>query len=168
MSETIHTRQPGFILRTAEEKDTTLILYYIKSLAAYEKLSTQVEATEESLRRSIFELKRAEAVIAEFEGQPVGYMLFFYNYSTFHGKAGIYVEDIYVEPNMRGRGFGKIMFAYLAWLTEERECARLEWACLNWNKPSIGFYTGLGAIPMDEWKVYRLHRDSLHKLAEEF
>lgn len=168
MSQTIKTKLPGFTLRFAQENDTALILYFIKSLAAYENLLDQVEATEESLKRSIFEQKRAEVMIAEFEGKPVGYMLFFYNYSTFRGKAGIYVEDIFVEPAMRGKGFGKAMFACLARLTEERDCARLEWACLDWNKPSIEFYKSLGAIPMDEWTIYRLQRESLSKLANQF
>ena len=168
MSQTVTTKLPGFTLRFAQEKDTALILYFIKSLAAYENLPDQVEATEEGLKRSIFEQKRAEVIIAEYEGKPVGYMLFFYNYSTFCGKAGIYVEDIFVEPAMRGKGFGKAMFAYLAKLTEERDCARLEWACLDWNKPSIDFYKGMGAIPMDEWTIYRLQKEALSALAKKF
>ena len=167
MSEAVATAVEGFMLRGAEEKDVPLILSLIKELAAYESLLDQVEATEETLMDSLFQRKVAEAVIGEYHGTPVGYILFFYNFSTFTGKPGIYLEDLYVKPELRRKGMGKAMLSYLAKLSIDRDCSRFEWACLDWNTPSIGFYKSLGAVPMDQWTVYRLTGKEREKLAEQ-
>lgn len=158
----------NFKIRPAENRDTPLILGFIKELAEYEKMPDQVTATEEGLRESIFERKIAEVVIAEHSGTPAGFALFFYNYSTFQGMPGIYLEDLYVKPEFRGLGYGKRLLAYLARLALERRCGRLVWSCLDWNKPSIGFYKSLGAECLDEWTSYRLSGRTLEKLASEF
>lgn len=152
--------------RSAEESDLGLILTFIKALAAYEKMSDQVVATEETLREWIFEKQRAEVIFAVADGREVGYALFFYNFSTFLGRAGLYLEDLFVLPECRGRGYGKKMLQELARITVDRGCGRLEWACLDWNEPSIGFYLSLKAEPMDDWTVYRLAGSDLQKLAE--
>ncbi|PNT91098.1 GNAT family N-acetyltransferase [Clostridium thermosuccinogenes] len=162
------TRIDGFKLRFAEEKDVGILLEMIKELAVYEKLLDEVTATEEILKDSLFHRKVAEAVIAEYEDKPVGYIIFFHNFSTFTGRPGIYLEDLYVRPEMRGKGLGKIMLAFLAKLAVERKCARFEWVCLDWNTPSIGFYKRMGAVPMDEWTIYRLTGSKLSELADEF
>jgi len=159
------TRNSKFQLRFAEEKDVSLILSLIKELAEYEKLLHEVVTTEEILKESLFERKVAEVIIVEYEGNPIGYALFFYNFSTFLGRPGIYLEDLYVKHEMRGMGLGKIMLSYLAKLTVERKCGRLEWACLDWNKPSIKFYEKLGAVPMKDWTVFRLCNNALDRLA---
>jgi len=153
-------------IRTATETDVPLILEFIKALAAYERLADRVVATEETIRRTLFGLPRfAEILIAESDGEPVGFALFFHNYSTFLAQPGIYLEDLFVKPEARGRGFGKALLARLASIAKSRNCGRLEWAVLNWNQPSIDFYERLGAKPMDEWKVYRLTGDALDSLA---
>lgn len=152
--------------RAAEESDIGLILAFIKALAAYENMSDQVIATEESLREWIFEKQKAEVIFAVADGREVGYALFFHNFSTFVGKAGLYLEDLFVLPECRGKGYGKKLLQELARITVERGCGRLEWACLDWNKPSIGFYLSLKAEPMDEWTVYRLAGAELNSLAE--
>jgi GNAT superfamily N-acetyltransferase len=162
------TKLDKFQLRFAEEKDIPVILKFIKELAIYENLLDQVTANEEILLESLFKRKVAEVIIAEYEGEAVGYALFFYNFSTFLGRPGIYLEDLYVTPEMRGKGFGKIILSYLAKLVVERDCGRLEWACLDWNEPSIKFYKGLGAISMEDWSVYRLTGEALESLAENF
>jgi GNAT superfamily N-acetyltransferase len=164
----IDTKLEGFQLRFAEDKDTALILGFIRELAAYEKMSDDVIATEEVLRESLFERRAAEVVIGEYEGNPAGFALFFHNFSTFLGRPGIYLEDLYVRPEMRGKGLGKIMLSFLARLTVERKCGRLEWACLDWNEPSIRFYKNLGAVPMDEWTVYRVSDRALEELSLTF
>jgi len=161
-------RMDGFKLRFAEEKDIGILLEMIKELAVYEKLLDEVTATEETLKESLFIRKVAEAVIAEYEDKPIGYIIFFHNFSTFTGRPGLYLEDLYVRPEMRGRGFGKTMLSFLAKLAVERKCARVEWACLDWNTHSIGFYKRMGAVPMDEWTVYRLAGSKLNELADEF
>ncbi|MGM0395727.1 MAG: N-acetyltransferase family protein [Bacillota bacterium] len=168
MSKTIETRIEDVTLRLAKEEDISLILGFIKELADYEKLLHEVVATEEILRESLFERKAAEVVIAEYKGEPVGFALFFHNFSTFLGRPGLYLEDLYVRPQMRGRGIGKLLLAYLAKLALERGCGRFEWWCLDWNKSSIDFYKSIGAIPMDEWTVYRVCDQALTDLAEEF
>lgn len=168
MYNIINTKIDDFKLRFAEEKDVPTILGFIKELAEYEKLSHEVVATEEILKNSLFNLKVAEVVIGEYNNKPIGFILFFHNFSTFKGRPGIYLEDLYIQPDMRGRGFGKMFLAFLAKLAIERECARLEWACLDWNEPSIKFYKSLGAIPMDEWTVYRVHNQELSNLAKAF
>lgn len=153
-------------IRFSEEKDVPLILNFIKQLAAYENMEEQVVATEEILKQSLFEKKSAEVIIAEYEGKPVGFALFFHNFSTFLGRHGIYLEDLFVLPEMRGRGFGKEILSFLAALAVERKCGRLEWACLNWNEPSIKFYKKMEAVPMDEWTVYRVSGEGLNKLSQ--
>lgn len=139
---------------------------FIRALAEYEKLSHEVVATEADIHAGLFGPKRvAECAIAEWEGAPAGFALFFHNYSTFAGKPGIYLEDLFVLPELRGNGIGKVLLAHLAKLARERGCARLEWAVLDWNAPSIAFYQSLGARPMDDWTVYRLTGDALSRLA---
>ena len=153
-------------IRPAEEKDCGIILEFIRGLAEYERMSDQVVATEELLREWIFEKKKAEVLIACEGEKPVGFALFFHNLSTFLGRAGIYLEDLFVFPEYRGRGYGRALLKRLAQITVERGCGRLEWACLDWNKPSIDFYLSLGAVPMEEWTVYRLTGDTLNAMAE--
>ena len=152
--------------RFATEQDTALILDFIKSLAEYEKMSDQVVADEKLLREWIFEKKKAEVIFALDGGKEVGFALFFHNFSTFLGRSGIYLEDLFVMPEYRGRGHGKALIRELARITVERGCGRLEWCCLDWNKPSIDFYLSLGAKPMDEWTIYRLCGDALEGFAE--
>ncbi|GAB6108178.1 N-acetyltransferase family protein [Fusibacter bizertensis] len=156
----------GFEIRFAVKADVPLILNYIKELADYEQLLHEVVATEAILEASLFEKKQAEVIIAEFMGEPVGFALFFHNFSTFLGKANLYLEDLYVTPAMRGKGFGKIMLAYLGKIAVERGCGRLDWWCLDWNKTSIAFYKEMGAVPMDEWTVYRVEGAQLIALAK--
>ncbi|MDR3542099.1 MAG: GNAT family N-acetyltransferase [Desulfosporosinus sp.] len=168
MKSIIDTELRDFKLRFAELSDVSLILEFIKALAEYEKMSQAVIATEEVLRESLFERKIAEVIIGEYQNQPVCFALFFYNFSTFLGKPGIYLEDLFIKPEMRGNGMGKIMLSFLAKLAIERKCGRLEWWCLDWNEPSIKFYKNMGAIPMDEWTVYRVSDDELIKLASKF
>ena len=153
-------------IRPAEEKDCGIILDFIRGLAEYERMSDQVVATEELLREWIFEKKKAEVLFACEGEKPVGFALFFHNFSTFLGRAGIYLEDLFVFPEYRGRGNGRALLKRLAQITVERGCGRLEWACLDWNKPSIDFYLSLGAVPMEEWTVYRLTGDTLNAMAE--
>ena len=153
-------------IRPAEEKDCGIILDFIRGLAEYERMSDQVVATEELLREWIFVKKKAEVLIACEGEKPVGFALFFHNFSTFLGRAGIYLEDLFVFPEYRGRGYGRALLKRLAQITVERGCGRLEWACLDWNKPSIDFYLSLGAVPMEEWTVYRLTGDTLNAMAE--
>ena len=150
--------------RFATEQDTALIIEFIRGLAEYEKMTDDMIATEELLREWIFERKRAEVIFALEDGKEVGFALFFHNFSTFLGRAGIYLEDLFVLPEYRGRGHGKALICELARITVERECGRLEWCCLDWNKPSIDFYLSLGAIQMNEWTTYRLTGESLNNL----
>ena len=153
--------------RFAEERDTPLILEFIRELADYERLLDQVVADEATLRDQLFEKRRAEVLFALEDGAEVGFALFFHNFSTFLGRRGLYLEDLYVRPEHRGKGYGKALFRQLAAIAEERGCGRLEWWCLDWNRPSIDFYKSLGAEPMDEWTVYRLTGDTLKNLAAE-
>lgn len=153
-------------IRIAVEKDVPTILGFIKELAEYEKMSDDVVATEELLKKNIFEKKLAEVIIAEYDGKPVGFALFFHNFSTFLGKSGIYLEDLYVQTSMRNKGIGKILLSHLAKIAVERDCGRLEWSCLNWNEPSIAFYKEQGAKAMDEWSVYRVTGKELLDLSE--
>lgn len=152
--------------RFAQPEDSGIILNFIKELATYEHMLDEVIATEELLREWIFEKKKAEVIFALEDGKEVGFALFFHNFSTFLGRAGIYLEDLFVLPEYRGKGYGKGLLKQLAKITVERGCGRLEWACLDWNKPSIDFYLSLGAKAMDEWTVYRLTGDTLKKMAE--
>ena len=153
-------------IRFANENDVALILDFIKDLAEYEKMSDQVVADEALLREWIFEKKKAEVIFAMEDGKEVGFALFFHNFSTFLGRAGIYLEDLYVKPEYRGHGHGKALIKKLAAIACERGCGRLEWSCLDWNTPSIDFYISLGAKQMNEWTVYRFSGDNLHALAE--
>ena len=155
-----------FAIRYANEKDCALILEFIKGLADYEKMSDEVVATEQLLREWIFEKKKAEVIFACENGKEVGFALFFHNFSTFLGRAGIYLEDLYVMPEYRKRGYGKALLKKLASIAVERGCGRLEWSCLDWNKPSIDFYLSLGAVPMSDWTVYRVTGDTLKTLAK--
>jgi len=150
-----------FKIRFATAEDTALILRFIKGIAEYEKLLHEVEATEDILRDSLFVKKQAEVIIAEWKDIPVGFALFFHNFSTFTGKAGLYLEDLFVWPEYRGKGFGKALFTKLAEIAQERNCPRYEWICLDWNKPSIDFYLSMGAKAMDEWTVYRLEGEKI-------
>jgi GNAT superfamily N-acetyltransferase len=169
MPELIATKVAGLTLRFAGEEDVALIFDFIKQLAVYEKMSDQVVADEELLRKSLFGGQRvAEVVIAELDGNPVGFALFFHNFSTFLGRHGLYLEDLFVLPEFRGRGIGKALLVFLAKLAVERGCGRFEWSVLDWNKPAIDFYLNLGAVAMDEWTVYRLTGETLENLAREF
>lgn len=142
------------------------ILEFIRALAAYEKMSDEVVATEELLREWIFEKKKAEVLFACEDGKEVGFALFFHNFSTFLGRAGIYLEDLFVLPEYRGKGYGTGLLMKLAQIAVERGCGRLEWWCLDWNQPSIDLYRSLGAEMMDEWTTYRLTGETLEKMAQ--
>jgi GNAT superfamily N-acetyltransferase len=153
-------------IRAATEADVPLILQFIRDLATYEKLAHKVIATEAALRLSLFGNPRfAEVIFASVDGVEVGFALFFHNYSTFLGQPGIYLEDLFVKPEMRGRGVGKVLLAHLARLAKERGCGRLEWAVLNWNAPSIEFYQRIGAVALDDWIIFRLTGKALDELA---
>ena len=151
--------------RYAERKDTALILKFIKELAAYEKMEHEVIATEAVLEEWIFDKKKAEVIFAVVDNEEIGFALFFHNFSTFLGRAGLYLEDLYVRPKYRGNGYGKAILKKLAQIAVERGCGRLEWWCLDWNKPSIDFYLSLGAEPMEDWTVYRIAGDTLKQLS---
>ena len=153
--------------RYAERKDTPLILAFIKALAEYEEMLDEVVADEKTLEEWIFDKKKAEVLFAMSDGKEIGFALFFHNFSTFLGRAGIYLEDLFVLPEYRGKGYGKAILKKLASIVVERKCGRLEWWCLDWNKPSIDFYLSLGAEPMKDWTVYRIAGDTLKKLAKE-
>lgn len=153
-------------IRVATESDVPLILEFIKGLAVYERLADRVVATEEALRRTLFGSPRfAEVLIAEAGGAPVGFALFFHNYSTFLARPGVYLEDLFVREEARGHGYGKALLTRLAQIAVERGCGRLEWAVLDWNEPAIGFYKSLGAVPQDDWTTFRLTGDALESLA---
>jgi GNAT superfamily N-acetyltransferase len=155
------------MIRAANAEDTPTVVRLIRALAEYERLSHEVTLDERQLREHLFGPRRyAEVLLAEETGAVVGFALFFHNYSTFVGKPGIYLEDLFVEPEHRGKGHGKALLAALAKLAVERGCGRLEWAVLNWNEPALRFYRGLGAVPMEEWQVYRLSGDALAAVAE--
>ena len=156
----------AFAIRPAKPDDAGVILDLIRRLAAYERCEKDVVADEATLRHSLFVERSAEAVLAEEAGLVVGFALFFHNFSTFLGRAGIYLEDLFVLPEYRGKGYGKALLKKLAQITVERGCGRLEWACLDWNQPSIDFYRSLGAVPMDEWTTYRLTGDTLLEMAK--
>ena len=154
-----------FRIREAVEEDVPLILLFIKKLACYERLSHEMNATEEILRRSLFRERRvAEVILAEYQRVAVGFALYFHNFSTFLGRPGIYIEDLYVDESFRGRGFGYALFRHIARLAVERGCGRLEWSVLDWNKPAIRFYETLGAAAMSDWTTYRLAGEGLKKV----
>src|SRR5262244_3826114 len=156
----------GFEIKSATEADIPIILSFIQKLARYERLSHEVVATEELLRKTLFGRRpRAEVAIGYFAGKPVGFVLFFHNYSTFLGKPGLYIEDLFVDEDFRRRGFGRALLLYVARLAQERNCGRLEWSVLDWNEPAINFYKKLGAVPMSEWTVFCVTGASLQRLA---
>ncbi len=160
------TIPPDFKIRAATINDAAVILALIKDLAEYEHLSHEVAATEEDIRQSLFgDRPVAQALIGEHEGMPISFALFFYNFSTFLGKPGIYLEDLYVQPEYRSNGFGRRMLAHIARLAKERNCGRFEWSVLDWNEPAIRTYDRLNATPMKEWILYRLTGEALNKLA---
>ena len=157
---------PDLEIKSATIEDVPLILSFIKKLAVYERLAHEAVATEEILRETLFgERREAEVIIGYYQNKPVCFALFFHSFSTFLGRPGIYLEDLFVDEEQRGKGFGKALLVYLARLAVERDCGRLEWAVLNWNEPAIKFYQSLGARPMDEWSVYRLTGETLKALA---
>ena len=159
---------PELEIRVAVENDAPLILRLIKELAEYERLSSEVVATEETLRESLFgERPFAEALIAELGDEPAGFALFFHSFSTFLGRPGIYLEDLYVKPEFRGNGVGRALLVHLARLARERGCGRLEWSVLDWNEPAVGFYRRIGAVPVSGWTVYRVTGDALERLVAE-
>ena len=155
-----------FMIRQAERKDCAVILSFIQALADYENMSDDVVADEALLEEWIFDKQKAEVIFAVADGKEVGFALFFHNFSTFLGRAGIYLEDLFVLPEYRGKGYGKALLKKLAAITVERGCGRLEWSCLDWNQPSIDFYLSLGAKPMDEWTLYRMTGETLRRFAE--
>jgi GNAT superfamily N-acetyltransferase len=156
-------------LRLATEQDIPAILAFIQGLAEYEKLSDQVVATEEKLQQTLFgEKAYAEVVMAEYQHQPAGFALFFHNYSTFLAKPGIYLEDLFVLPDHRGRGLGKLLLSYLAKLAVERDCGRLEWSVLDWNQPAIDFYQAQGATMLHDWRINRVTGPQLQQLAQQY
>ncbi len=160
------TNDQAFHLRMAKKEDVPLILEFIKGLAEYEKLSHEMVATEEVLEKTLFGERKVAEIILGFEGkEPAGFALFFHNYSTFLGKPGIYLEDLFVKPKFRRKGYGKILLSHLAKIAVERNCGRLEWSVLDWNTPAIDFYKSLGAVPMDGWTIFRLTGKKLEYLA---
>ena len=157
-----------FEIRPAVVDDVPLILSFIKKLADYERLAHEVVATEESLKKTLFDARKtAEVAIGYFQNKPIGLVLFFHNYSTFLGRPGLYIEDLFVDESYRGSGFGAALLRYVARLAVERNCVRLEWSVLDWNKPAVDFYTKLGAVPMSDWTVFRVTGQSLMNLAAE-
>jgi GNAT superfamily N-acetyltransferase len=158
--------ETGLKFRQAVPEDASLILRLVRGLAEYEHLADDVVATEELLREWLFEKKSAEMIFPVVDGAEIGYALYFCSFSTFLGRAGMYLEDLFIKPEFRGRGYGKATLRELARIAALRGYGRLEWSCLDWNQPSIDFYLSLGAAPMDGWKVYRLEGDTLASLAK--
>lgn len=154
-----------FRIREANRTDSSTVFDLIKKLAQYEKLSSEVTTSLEELESNIFDNKYAEVLIAEVNQSPVGFALYFFNFSTFVGKPGLYLEDLYIEPEHRGNGYGKNLLIHLASIATKKNCGRMEWSVLDWNAPSIAFYKSLGAKPMDEWSVYRLDQMGIKELA---
>ncbi len=152
--------------RYAQKDDIAVILEFIRDLASYENMLDEVVATESLLEEWIFDKKKAEVIIASVGKDDVGFALFFHNFSTFLGRAGLYLEDLYVKPEFRGRGYGKAMLKKLAEIAVERKCGRLEWCCLDWNRPAIDFYLSVGAKPMGDWTTYRLTGENLKELSK--
>ena len=153
-----------FSIRQAERRDVPVLLEFIRGIAKYEKMENEVVATPEVLEAEMFDHHRAEAVFAVVDGLEVGFALYFNNFSTFIGHSGLYLEDLFVWPEYRGKGYGKALLLHLAAIARERNCGRMEWTCLDWNQPSIDFYLSLGAKPMNDWTTYRLDADALKEL----
>ncbi len=158
---------PKFTIRPAQPEETSLVLEFIKKLAAYEKCSDEVIADEATLYQSLFVEKAAEVVFAEEDGVVIGFALFFHNFSTFVGRKGLYLEDLFIIPEKRGLGYGKAILKYLADIAVERNCGRMEWICLDWNTPSLAFYRSIGAFPLDEWTVQRMTEERVKVFAKE-
>ena len=156
----------NLMFRYATEHDCEKILFFIRELAKYEKMEDDVIATPELLKEWIFEKKKAEVIFPMVDGEEIGYALFFHNFSTFLGRAGMYLEDLFIMPQHRGNGYGKATLKELARIAVKRGCGRLEWSCLDWNQPSIDFYLSLGAEAMDEWTIYRLTGSALENMAQ--
>jgi GNAT superfamily N-acetyltransferase len=162
----IATETPGFQIKSATDSDVPVIFSFVKKLARYEQLLHEVVATEDLLRETLFGKRRtAEVAIGYHETKPVGFVLFFHNYSTFLGKPGLYIEDLFVDEDYRRRGYGRALLLHVARLAKERDCGRLEWSVLDWNQQAINFYKKLGASPMSEWTVFRVAGQSLDELA---
>lgn len=158
-------KKDKFIIRLAKREDSVLLLDFIRCLADYEKRPQEVTATEEDIMSVIFDKKIAEAIVAEHENKPAGFAIFFHNFSTFIGKPGIYIEDLFVCPEFRGKGLGTMLFSYIAQLAVTRGCGRVEWTVLTWNEPAINFYKKIGALPKNEWMLYKLSGHALDELA---
>ncbi|MBR5378696.1 MAG: GNAT family N-acetyltransferase [Bacteroidales bacterium] len=156
-----------FTIRPAKPEETGLVLEFIQKLAVYEKCADEVVADEATLYHSLFEEKSAEVVFAEEDSVVIGFALFFHNFSTFVGRKGLYLEDLFIVPERRGWGYGKALLKYLANLAVERNCGRMEWICLDWNKPALTVYRSIGAVPMDEWTVQRLDEEALKRFAKD-
>ncbi len=160
------TDATGLTITIAAERDIPHILAFIKALAEYERLADSVVATEDGLRATLFGPRPyAECVIARWQGEPAGFALFFHNYSTFLARPGVYLEDLFVKPEFRGKGIGRSLLQYLAGVAVERNCGRLEWSVLDWNESAIGFYKSLGAEPLEDWTIFRVKGDALARLA---
>lgn len=166
--KTYTTKCPGFTIREAQAEDAQLIFDLVCDLAEYEKMSDQVEGDPETLRRNLFENRQANVLIGEENGVPVCFALYFYNFSTFQSKHGLYLEDLFVKPAYRGKGYGSAMLACLARKAKEEDCGRFEWICLDWNEPALRVYRGMGAVPLNGWTVQRLTGASLDALADSF
>jgi GNAT superfamily N-acetyltransferase len=159
---------PDFEIRPATIDEVPLILSFIKKLAQYERLAHEVVATEESLRETLFNSRKtAEVAIGYFQNTPIGLVLFFHNYSTFLSRPGLYIEDLFIDESYRRKGFGAALLRYVARLAIERNCGRVEWSVLDWNKPAVDFYTRLGAVPLSDWTVFRVTGQNLVNLAAE-
>lgn len=164
---TVIQQDSDFLIRFATQDEVPEVLDFIKQLARYEKMENQVVATEEMLEKWIFIENKAKVLFAEVQNKKVGFALFFYNFSTFLGRSGIYLEDLFILPEFRGNGYGKALLKKLAQIAVKEGCGRLEWSCLDWNKPSIDFYLSLKAEPLKDWTVYRLTGKTLQSLANE-
>jgi len=158
---------PHFTIRPAQPNEAGLILEFIKKLADYERCSDEVIADEATIYQSVFVEKAAEVVFAEEDGIVIGFALFFHNFSTFVGRKGLYLEDLFIIPEKRGLGYGKAILKYLADIAIKRHCGRMEWICLDWNAPSLAFYRSIGAIPMDEWTVQRMNEETVKRFVAE-
>ena len=162
------TSIPGYVLREATEEDVPLVLSFIRGLAEYEKIAHKVTATEDLLRESLFgDRKSAEVILGYYRDEPVAFALFYHTYSTHLGRPGLFLEDLFVKPAMRKKGFGKALLSYLARLARERNCRRFEWCVLDWNEPDLKFYRSIGAVTLDDWTVHRLEGEALKKLSDE-
>ena len=162
----IETKMNGLKFKRTAEHDIPVILDFIKQIAIYENMLDKITATEESLKESIFDNNRAEALLIEFNNEVIGYIIYFFNYSSFVGREGLYIEDLYIKPEYRGKGIGKKSFEVLVNIAKENKCERLEWTCLDWNEPSLKFYKSIGANQMNEWIIHRLDKETIDKISE--